>query len=111
MNVYDTANQLAKELKNSNEYKEYKKAKEQLENIPELKEKLQQFETARYQIQLATIQGLEQDKDKAVQMQQLYVELVQNETMKQYFDAELRFNVIFADINKIIGEAVQDVLK
>ena len=44
-------------------------------------------------------------------MQNLYLELIQNETMKKYFEAELKFNVILADVNKLIGEAVQDILK
>ncbi len=44
-------------------------------------------------------------------MQNLYVELLKNETMKKYFDAELKFNVLLTDVNKIIGEAVQDLIK
>lgn len=111
MNIYDTANKLAYEIKNSEEYKEYKKLKEEVNKNIELKEKLDNFEKERYDIQIATIQGREQDKEKAVDIQKLYIELIQNETMKKYFDAELKFNVILADINKIIGEAVQDLIK
>lgn len=111
MNIYDTANKLAYEIKNSEEYKDYKKLKEEVNKNIELKEKLDNFEKARYDIQIATIQGREQDKEKAVDIQKLYIELIQNETMKKYFDAELKFNVILADINKIIGEAVQDLIK
>ena len=32
------------------------------------------------------------------------------EEIKKYFDAEMQFNVMIADINKIIAEAVKDVL-
>ena len=56
------------------------------------------------------MQGKEQDKEKAEKMQKIYMELIQNETTKKYFDAELKFNVLLSDVNKIIGEAVQDVL-
>lgn len=111
MNVYDTANKLAYELKTSDEYVNYKKAKEEINNNLELKEKLDNFEKARYELQLATIQGMKQDEEKVTNMQKLYAELIQNDTMKNYFEAELKFNVILADVNKIIGEAVQDVLK
>ena len=31
--------------------------------------------------------------------------------VKEYFDAEVKFNVLLADVNKIIGDAVKDVLK
>jgi len=44
MNIYDTTNRLAYEIKNSDEYKNYKKLKEEIRNNPELKEKLEQFE-------------------------------------------------------------------
>ena len=41
MNVYDTANKLAGELKNSSEYLEYKKIKEELNQNPDVKAKMQ----------------------------------------------------------------------
>lgn len=111
MNVYDTANKLAYEIKQSEEYRNYKELKEKIEGDIPLKEKLDNFEKLRYEIQIASIQGLEGDKEKAEKMQKVYLELIQNETMKQYFDAELKFNIILTDINKIIGEAVQDLIK
>lgn len=111
MNIYDTANRLAYEIKQSDEFNNYKKLKEEVQNNPNLKEKLNNFEKTRYEIQIATIQGLEQDKEKAVDMQKLYLELIQDETMKKYFDAELKFNVLLTDVNKIIADAVQDLIK
>lgn len=111
MNIYDTANKLAHELKTSSEYIEYKKAREELNNNIELKRKVDEFEKARYEIQLSSMTGAEQDKQKAEEFQKLYVELVQNPITKKYLDLELKFNVILADINKIIGDSVKDVLK
>ena len=46
MNIYDTANKLAQELKQSEEYVNYKMAKEALNLNPELKKKIEEFETA-----------------------------------------------------------------
>lgn len=111
MNIYDTANRLAYEIKQSDEFNTYKKLKEEVQNNPNLKDKLNNFEKARYEIQIASIQGQEQNKEKAVEMQNLYLELIQNETMKKYFDAELKFNVLLTDVNKIIADAVQDLIK
>ena len=111
MNVYDTANRLAYEIKESDEYKDYKKLKKVDEENSNLKEKLNQFEKMRYEIQVASIRGTKQDNEEAKEMQKLYLELIQDETMKKYFDAELKFNVLLTDINKIIGDAVQDVIK
>ena len=35
---------------------------------------------------------------------------MQDEKIKEYFDIEVRFNIMLADVNKIIGEAIKDVL-
>ena len=110
MNVYDTANNLAQEMKLSIEYLNYKKLKEEIKKNVQLKSKLDEFEKARYEIQLEVMQGKEQNKEKTENMQKIYMELIQNEIIKRYFDAELKFNVLLSDVNKIIGEAVQDVL-
>lgn len=110
MNVYDTANRLASEIKNSSEYLEFKKIKAEIANNIELKEKLNNFEKLRYEIQVFSLNGEEQDNEKVTEMQNLYLELIQIEEVKKYFDLELKFNVLLADVNKIIGEAIQDVI-
>lgn len=111
MNVYDTANKLAKELRESNEYLEYKKIKADLDQNQEVKEKIKAFEEKRYEVQLEALKGEEQEKTKLEEMQKIYIELMENELAKAYFNAELKFNVLIADVNKIIAESVQDVIK
>ena len=111
MQVYDTANRLAYEIKNSDEYKNYKQLKEEVKNNAELKEKLEMFEKQRYEVQVAAISEGKKDMEKVSNMQQLYAELIANEVMKQYFDAELKFNVMLGDVNKIISESVEDVIR
>lgn len=111
MYVYDKANELARSLKESKEYLEYKKIKEEVKSIPEMKEKIDEFEKIRYETQLLTIQGEEQNEEKMNKLKELYQILMQNPKVKEYFDVEVRFNVMLADVNKIIGEAVKDVLQ
>ena len=67
----------------------------------------------RYEIQLGTIKGTEneeENKEKLKQLQEKYIQLLQDEEMKQYFDYEIKFNVMVTDVNKIIAEAIKDVL-
>ena len=80
MNVYDTANKLAQEIKESQEYKEYKSMKDEIMTNPELKSKIEEFEKLRYDIQLMQYSG------------------------------EQKFNVMIVDVNKIIAEAIKGVL-
>lgn len=110
MNIYDTANKLASEIKQSEEYMEYKKVKEELLNLPEISEKIKKFETARQEMQRLMIKGGTPVEEKATEIQNLYAELIQNETAKKYFDLEIRFSVMITDINKIISEAIKDVI-
>ena len=42
---------------------------------------------------------------------QLYIELFENQDAARFFEAETKFNIILADVNKIIGDAVMDVIK
>ena len=48
MYVYDEANNLAKAIQESREYKEFKKAKEEVANNPEMKAKIDDFEKNRW---------------------------------------------------------------
>ena len=110
MNVYDTANRLAQEIKQSEEYVNYKMAREALNLNTELKEKMAEFEKARYEVQLEMMQTGKNNEEKYKQVQNLYAKLVENDEAKRFFEAETKFNVVIADVNKIIGEAIRDVM-
>lgn len=111
MQVYDTANKLAKELQESEEYLNYKIAKQVINLNNDLKKKIEEFEFARYENQIVSMQTGKQDEEKIKKAQQLYGELIEKEEARKYFDAELKFNILLGDVNKIISEAVRDVVE
>ena len=110
MNVYDTANRIAQEIRTSEEYTKYKQAKQKLEENLELKKKVEEFEKTRYDVQVLAMQGKQVEEEKNKKLQEMYTILIQNKEIKEYFDLEVKFNVMLADVNKIIAECVQDVL-
>lgn len=110
MNVYDTANRLAKEIQDSEEYKGYKRLKNELMSNLDTKKKIEDFEKLRYEIQLMQYTGGEKDEEKNQKLQEMYSVLVADSQVKEYFDLEVKFNVMIADVNKIIAEAIKDVL-
>lgn len=110
MNVYDTANRLAQEIKESEEYKGYKNLKNTLMSNPDTKKKIEDFEKLRYDIQLMQYTGEEKDEAKNQKLQEMYSILVADSQIKEYFDSEVKFNIMIADVNKIIAEAIKDVL-
>ena len=111
MNVYDTANRLASEIKKSEEYVNFKLAKQAISLNTELKKKIDEFDKMRYEVQLDMMKTGNSDLEKQQQMQQKYAELVANKKKKKFFDTETKFNILIADVNKIIGEAIRDVMQ
>ena len=78
MNVYDTANKLASEIKDSEEYKKFKEAKKNLESNNELKTKIDEFEKMRYEVQVLAMQGKVVEEEKNKKLQEMYTILIQN---------------------------------
>ena len=110
MNIYDTANKLAAELKQTDEYKAYKNSKQQIESNAEVKSKIDEFDKLRVETQKAMLKGEANANELSVKLQNLYTELYQNEIAKNYLEAEMRFSVMVTDVNKIISEAIKDVI-
>lgn len=110
MQVYDTANRLASEIKESEEYVNYKMAKQAIDLNADLKNKIKEFEIARYDEQITAMQTGKTDEEKMKKVQELYANLIEQDEAKRYFDAELKFNILLGDVNKIISEAVRDVI-
>lgn len=110
MNIYDTANNLAREIKESNEYLEFARIKKEIASDVSKRQALEEFEKLRYETQLQAMQGEKEDTDKINILQEKYMKLIEDEKIKQYFESEMKFNVLIADVNKIIAEAVKDVL-
>lgn len=109
MYVYDEANNLAKAIQESNEYLEYKKAKENLNSNPEMKQKVDEFEKIRYDVQVMSFQGKD-DPEKMKKLQEMYNILNGDKQIKEYFDIEVCFNIMLADVNRIISESVKDLI-
>ncbi len=110
MYVYDEANNLAKAIQESKEYLEYKNAKEKVNSDVEMKKKIDDFEKIRYDVQVMSFQGKD-DPEKMKKLQDMYNILNQNKDIKEYFDIEVRFNIMLADVNKIISESVRDLIQ
>ncbi|MGN1327300.1 MAG: YlbF family regulator [Clostridia bacterium] len=110
MNVYDTANRLATEIRQSKEYEEYKELKDSINNNTEQKAKVEEFEQLRYKMQLDQMQGINPKEEDKKALENKYAELLSDDQIKKYFEAEMKFNVLIGDVNKIIAEAVKDVI-
>ena len=75
-----------------------------------MKAKIDEFEKIRYEVQVMSFQGEKQDEEKMKKLQEMYDILMKEPKIKEYFDIEVRFNIMLADVNKIISESVKDLL-
>ncbi len=106
MNVYDQAHALAKSLKESDEYKQYQKAKEKLEEDEKAKEMLLEFRKFQYEVQMEQFEKKEVAQEKAEKLKKMYEAINMNSVIKEYLSAEYRFGKMMADVSKILGDAV-----
>ena len=99
MNVYDCANELAKALKESHEFKKLQEAR--LAN---------DFIKLSSEIELAKYQKQEVDKEKEEKLQKLSSLLSLNPTAMEYLHAFMRFQMMMADITKTINDVVKEAV-
>lgn len=114
MEIYDTANRLAEEIRNSKQYKDLKKAKDELMANAEKRQMIIDFEELKKEVQLMEMQRQNNEpideQSKKEKLITMYNVLIQNKDIKDYFDYEIAFNQLMVDINKIIGSSIKDVL-
>ena len=54
--------------------------------------------------------GEQKDEEKNKKLEEMYKTLVENKDIKEYFDLEVKFNIMIADVNKIIAEISETIL-
>ena len=74
-------------------------------------DKVEKFKGLFFQItEICFDLGWVKDEEKNKKLEEMYMTLVENKDIKEYFDLEVKFNIMIADVNKIIAEAIKDVL-
>ncbi len=110
MNVYDCANELAKALKESHEFKKLQEARVVLKKDAQAEELANNFIKLSSEIELAKYQKQEVDKEKEEKLQKLSSLLSLNPTAMEYLHAFMRFQMMMADITKTINDVVKEAV-
>lgn len=111
MNPYDKVHELVRAIKESEEVKEYLEIKEEVYKDEKNKEMIKEFREKQMEVQSLLMQGQEAESEKMEKLQNLYQILASNVKVKEFFDREVRFDVMLSDIYKIIGEALKDIIE
>ena len=107
VNVYDHAHNLARALKNSEEFKNYMKMKEAIKSNEIVKNMIEDFQKKQMEVQAMQMSGQELSEEEIAKFQELYGILLKDPMAAEYIQAEMVFSKVMADISGILG----DVLK
>jgi len=111
MNFYDNINNLVSSFKKTDEYTEYMRLKDELKKTPETYNMLKDFKDKQNELQIEYINGKEVSKEKQDEMQNLYSIICQNEDCRKLLECEMKINVMLADLQKSLGEAIEEIVK
>lgn len=110
MSVYDKANDLAKELAHSEEYKAFLKAKEDLAKDTDNLSLLEDFRRKQWEVQVAQMLGQEVDEELLQNLEQVYEYISLNPLINEYLMAEYRFTRLLGDVQKVLTESIESGL-
>ncbi|RXZ84669.1 YlbF family regulator [Paenibacillaceae bacterium] len=111
MNVYDKAYELAKAMRESQESTDLKAARQAVEADSDAKRLMDDFRERQTGFQQMMMAGEEPTDSEMETMNTLYEELSLNPVINQLFEAERRLAVVFDDVNKILTDSLNDLVK
>lgn len=110
MNFYDKVHEMVRAFKDTPEFREYIELKNKLKEEKDAYDRLKDFKERQKNYQMEYIDGKEQSKEKLDEMQNLYSIVIQNGTSRKLLENEMKINVMLADMQKIIGDALKDII-
>lgn len=110
MNFYDKVHEMVRAFKDTPEFREYVELKNKLKEEKDAYDRLKDFKERQKNYQMEYIDGKVQSKEKLDEMQNLYSIVIQNETSRKLLENEMKINVMLADMQKIIGDALKDII-
>ena len=106
MNVYNEAHNLARAVRESEEYKQYEDIKKKVAGNPALTAMLNDFQTKQFEMQAKQMMGETLPADMNGQIQELYNIMMKDPLSAQYLQCEIRFSMMMNDVYKILGEVM-----
>lgn len=107
MNIYDRANELARELRECEELKNFKVASEKIKSNEQAKRMLEDFRRIQIEAYTEQMQKGEISRELQDKLQNLGSVVSLNPEVANFLQAEAKFGIIWEDIMKILGDAIQ----
>ena len=105
MYVYDRANELARDIQESEEYRNYKALKDEVFADANKKAMVAEYKRLQFQAQAAVMTGQNPPDDIMDKLKKVGEVLAFDPQVSEYFAAEYKLNTMLSDVYKIIGQA------
>lgn len=109
VNIYDTANQLEKELRETDQYVNLKNAFDKVHSDEEANNLFNQFRQVQQVLQQKQMTGQEITEEEAKEAQQLSAQIGQNEVIAELLEAEKAVGQMIDDINQVVVKPIQEL--
>ena len=106
MNVYDEAHNLARAIKESNEFKEFDRMRKEVEQDADVSAMLGELQKLQIELQTAQMTGSQPGPETMSRVQALSTMLATKPLAAKFMQTEAAFSVMMNDVFRIIGEAV-----
>ena len=110
MNPYDAAHNLAKALRESQDFKDLKDAQTALKADESARKMLLDFLNEQLELQKQKLSGVEVAPEQEEKLEKLFEVVNMNTTIRHFLQAEYRIAVLLQDIHKTIGEATSEII-
>ncbi|WP_027107722.1 YlbF family regulator [Lacticigenium naphthae] len=109
VNVYDTANQLEKELRETDVYLNLKKAFAKVQADEEANPLFQEFREVQQNLQQKQMSGQEISEPEVQKAQELSGKIGNNEVINDLLEAEKQVGQMIDDVNQVILKPVREL--
>lgn len=106
MYIYDKVHEFARELKNTPEVVNYKKALDKINSNEKYKKMVEDLRKMQFEIYSIQLQGKQPSEDQIKAFESLSNIISLNPEVKDFLEAEMRFLTLWQDIFKIITDTI-----
>ena len=106
MNVYDEAHNLAKAIRESNEFLEFDKVRKEIESDKDVSDMISEMSKLQIELQTTQMTGQQPSEETMSRIQSLSTMMATKPLAAKYLQSEAAFSVMMNDVFGIIGEAM-----
>ncbi|MBR0374838.1 MAG: YlbF family regulator [Mogibacterium sp.] len=106
MNVYEEAHNLARAIKESNEFKDFEQKQLAAQDDPDTLSMIREMQSIQLQAQSLQIAGQQPDAEMMQRIQSLYTMVMTKPKAAEYLQAEARFSIMIKDVFEILSDVI-----